>query len=333
LPTFAKLAGATLPSDRSIDGRDATAFLLGESEKSPRDDYLYYTGCLLTAVRVNDWKLVLPRPANPPGTGWWGRMIEEIKTTQLYDLQSDPAETTNLADQHPEIIDRLMKRIEAACAELGDMKKTGSGARLFDAGPRIVGEAPRAKKGNASASESNAKPTTNRYDEAKPVGNLRFSFESGTLEDWEVVEGKFGQPVTTLAALPRHQDLPFARHGRHHLSTAVVSDDAPPSDQQIGVLESPVFVLEGDQIALLMGGGFDREQLYFGLVDSTTGEVLMKSGGKKDAQMRRIIWDVSKWKGARVRLRLVDHQTSGWGHLNVDDISVQGTLVGQTSTR
>ena len=39
LPTFAKLAGAKLPTDRTLDGHDASAFLLGEREKSPRDDY------------------------------------------------------------------------------------------------------------------------------------------------------------------------------------------------------------------------------------------------------------------------------------------------------
>jgi fructan beta-fructosidase len=41
--------------------------------------------------------------------------------------------------------------------------------------------------------------------------------------------------------------------------------------------------------------------------------------------MRRVIWDVSKWKGRSVRFQVVDHKTAGWGHLNADDFSVQGT--------
>jgi arylsulfatase len=136
LPTFARLAAAKLPEDRQIDGGDGTAFLTGESEASPRDDYLYYTGCLLTGVRMGRWKLVLPRQAKPAGTGWWGRMIEEVKEVQLFDFDADPAEERNLAGEHPELVTRLMQRIERARQELGDIDRTGRGARFFEAGPR-----------------------------------------------------------------------------------------------------------------------------------------------------------------------------------------------------
>lgn len=134
-PTFARLAGAELP-DWEIDGRDATDFLLGESSSSPRDDYFYYSGCLLTGVRVGKWKLVLPRQAQPDGLGWWGRLIEEIPTTQLFDLELDPAEQSNLAVVHPEVVTSLMKRIDWARQELGDIDQVGSGARFFDEGER-----------------------------------------------------------------------------------------------------------------------------------------------------------------------------------------------------
>jgi arylsulfatase len=136
LPTFAALAGAALPATLRIDGRDAGDFLLGRSERSPRDEYLYYTGCLLTGIRQNRWKLVLPRPANPPGTGWWGRMIEAIPAAQLYDLAADPGETTDVAARHPEVVAALQTRLAAAREELGDIGVTGRGARFFDAGPR-----------------------------------------------------------------------------------------------------------------------------------------------------------------------------------------------------
>ncbi|QTN34410.1 sulfatase [Akkermansiaceae bacterium] len=138
LPTFAKLAGAELPADRTLDGYDASPFLLGKTEASPRDDFFYYTGCLLNGVRSDRWKLVLPRPANPPGTGWWGRMIEAIPEIQLYDLNSDPGETSNLAPQHPEVVADLLKRIAAARLELGDMDTVGKGARNFDNKPRSI---------------------------------------------------------------------------------------------------------------------------------------------------------------------------------------------------
>ena len=136
LPTFATLAGGTLPVSLRIDGLDASEFLLGKSTRSPRTEFLYYTGCLLTGIRQQQWKLVLPRPANPPGTGWWGRLIEEIKEPQLFDLTADPGETTNLAPRHPDIVASLSERLEAARTELGDIDRTGRGARFFEAGPR-----------------------------------------------------------------------------------------------------------------------------------------------------------------------------------------------------
>ncbi len=106
----------------------------------------YFYGTLLTAMREDQWKVVRPRPANPPGTGWWGRMIEEIPEYELYDLKTDPGETKNLAAQHPEIVTRLKNRIELARNELGDIDLTGKGARFFDEGPRTL-EAPKKPKG------------------------------------------------------------------------------------------------------------------------------------------------------------------------------------------
>jgi arylsulfatase A-like enzyme len=146
LPTFAKLAGAALPADRTLDGLDASDFLCGAAEASPRDDYLYYTGCRLNGVRAGQWKLVLPRVASPPGTGWWGRMIEAVKEPRLFDLNADPGETTNQADRHPEIVARLMRNIEKARAELGDIDHAGSAARSFDKGPRRLEAGPKKTK-------------------------------------------------------------------------------------------------------------------------------------------------------------------------------------------
>lgn len=135
LPTFASIANAKLP-DVKLDGADATAFLTRESASSPRDEYLYYSGCLLTGVRSGPWKLVLQRANAPAGLGWWGRMIEAVPETMLFNLDNDPGESTNVKANHPEIVASLMKRIERARDELGDVGQTGRGARFFEQGPR-----------------------------------------------------------------------------------------------------------------------------------------------------------------------------------------------------
>lgn len=138
LPTLAILGGAELPKDRILDGFDASSFLLGKTDVSPRQDYLYYDACLLTGIRVNNWKLVLPRVANPGGTGWWGRMIDEVKTVQLYELDIDPGETSNLAEKYPDVVNQLMAQIEQSRKELGDITIVGKGARFYDTSARSL---------------------------------------------------------------------------------------------------------------------------------------------------------------------------------------------------
>ncbi len=313
LPTFAKLAGAKLDEDVTLDGLDAASFLLGKSDASPRDEYLYYAGCLLTGVRSGKWKLVLPRKANPSGTGWWGRMIEAVPQTQLFNLDDDPAEATNLAMEHPETVAALMKRIERARTELGDIDRTGSGVRLFDEGPRRL-EVP--LRGRASA------PIV--YDKAKPLGNLRFTFEAGDLEKWRLVEGKL-DPVTNRKQLPNHPGQPFNKQGEFFLFTGNHRDQQRGNDSLTGVLESPVFVLKGDRMSFLVGGGSGKDT-YVALCDDQ-GRELMKAHGKNGPALHRVTWNVAPHRGSRLKLRLVDRSQGGWGHVTFDDFSCEGDVV------
>jgi arylsulfatase A-like enzyme len=134
MPTFSILAGAPLPKHLTLDGKDLTPLITGETEQSPHGYYYYYCYTHLHAVRDARWKLVLPRPAKPKWMKWRGRKIDAVAAVQLYDLENDIAETTNVAGQHPEIVERLTQQIEIARMELGDCDRIGSGARFFDEG-------------------------------------------------------------------------------------------------------------------------------------------------------------------------------------------------------
>jgi arylsulfatase len=135
-PTFAALAGTPLPSNRTIDGKNIFPLISGKTEKSPHDEYFFYCYTHLQGVRDDRWKLVLPRPAKPGWMSWWARMIDEVKEVQLYDLKNDISETNNIAQEHPEIVNRLMKSIEKARNEIGDRDRIGEGARFFDPEPK-----------------------------------------------------------------------------------------------------------------------------------------------------------------------------------------------------
>lgn len=313
LPTFASLANAALPPV-TLDGLNATDFLLGRSETSPRDSYLYYAGTLLTGIRVNQWKLVLPRKAAPTGTGWWGRMLEAVPAIQLYDLNTDPGETQDQAADHPEVVQQLMARIETARKDLGDFKVTGAGARFFDEQPRHLETEP-------------APPEPDSNIPAEPAGSLRFTFESGTLEGWQVIQGQAGRLLSDLPALPRWKEKPFDKEGRFHLST--IDTGSGVSDKLQVTVASPPFVIQGDRARFLLSGGGHPKLLHLALRDAETGKDLRVQKGPQGPQMRRYEWDVSNLRGKTVQLALVDQSQGAWGHLNLDDFSVEGVLVAQ----
>jgi arylsulfatase A-like enzyme len=136
LPTFAKLAGAQPPADRIIDGRDISPLLLGQpGAHSPHEALYFYWGRDLQAVRSGRWKLHLRHPYSsletPGGGGKPGQYVTRTIEPSLFDLESDPGETTNVAASHPDVVQRLQQLAESARADLGDAatKRTGKNLR------------------------------------------------------------------------------------------------------------------------------------------------------------------------------------------------------------
>ncbi len=139
MPTLAKLAGTTAPKDRIIDGHDITNLMHGvEGAKSQKKAYYYYQHTHLQAVRAGQWKLYLPRPAEPAwGPKWAGHIdpkdVFDIDEPLLYNLQADIGEQTNVADKHPEIVKRLLKLAKKAQKDIGDYNIRGQGIRNYEA--------------------------------------------------------------------------------------------------------------------------------------------------------------------------------------------------------
>jgi len=126
LPTLAKLAGASAPSDRIIDGKDITPLLFHpETAKSPHEAFYYYFRANLQAVRSGKWKLHLPRRQRRRRKNAKVRRIP----ARLYNLEADIGEKKNVAGEHPEVVKRLTALAEKARADLGDGKKPGKNQR------------------------------------------------------------------------------------------------------------------------------------------------------------------------------------------------------------
>lgn len=138
LPTIANLAGVDPPSDRVIDGHDIGDLIHGvDDTKSPTEAFFYYRRTRLEAVRSGKWKLHVPRPVD---TQWakYSKAEDAGAVTRplLFDLDVDISESTDIADQHPEVVAALMRLIERGRVDIGDHDRIGENARFFDSHPR-----------------------------------------------------------------------------------------------------------------------------------------------------------------------------------------------------
>jgi arylsulfatase A-like enzyme len=113
LPTFASLSGAgdKVPTDRVIDGVDQTGLLMGQSDSGNRDGFLYYDGNELQAIRQGQWKLRLPGLKN---LRKWTELDRGTQQAELYNLESDMSESTNVAAENRKVVERLMSLAEKA---------------------------------------------------------------------------------------------------------------------------------------------------------------------------------------------------------------------------
>ncbi len=148
LPSFARLLDVLLPAERVIDGRDALSVLLGEAgARSPHEALFFWAGDELQAVRSGKWKLHFAHPYitvdGEPGRGGkpsnWENMKPKSITQSgiagiasrhgyrveqqelaLYDLETDPGESRNLAADNADVVARLEALAVPMREALGD---------------------------------------------------------------------------------------------------------------------------------------------------------------------------------------------------------------------
>lgn len=130
LPTFAALAGGTVPADRKIDGADIWPQLAGVKDAKPaHETFYFYRGLELEAVRHGDWKLQIV-----------GATKDVPFQAKLYNLKTDIGEAKDMAAANPAIVKKLE---ELAAAMKDDLGLTGVGpgcrplGKVKDARPLI----------------------------------------------------------------------------------------------------------------------------------------------------------------------------------------------------
>ena len=137
LPSIAELCGAELPGHR-IDGKSIVPLIKGEADAmSPHEAYFMYYGTQLQAMRMGKWKLHFPHgyrtmAGRPGGTGGKPTRYSQAKIgLELFDLEADIGETTDVKDKHPEVLQKMQTLADAMREDLGDStrKKPGNGKR------------------------------------------------------------------------------------------------------------------------------------------------------------------------------------------------------------
>lgn len=158
LPTVAKLTGSGLPKAK-IDGVDLSPLVLGTKGAKGRGSFAYFSGNDLHAVRAGKWKLHVPHEYltvnGPPGKDGKPANYEKMKPDaieesgirgiasrhgykvgkiemSLFDLESDPGESKNLASARPDVVKRITALADEIRRDLGDPLTgvKGKGVRL-----------------------------------------------------------------------------------------------------------------------------------------------------------------------------------------------------------
>lgn len=100
-PTLLSLAGREVRDGQAPDGIDLKPLLVGNAPEGLNRDTLHFhyphyypTTTPVSAIRKKNWKLL--------------EFYETGLSVELYDLDNDPGETTNLAEAHPEIVKELL---------------------------------------------------------------------------------------------------------------------------------------------------------------------------------------------------------------------------------
>ncbi len=141
LPTLAELTQAPLP-EQVIDGKSVWKILTGEREEPVQEAYFfYYRVNEMFGVRYGKWKLYFPHryrtmDGQEPGKdGQPGvyRMVD-LKEIEMYDLESDISEATNVAAQHPEVVAEIEKLANDMRYRLGDSLKNMNGSETREPG-------------------------------------------------------------------------------------------------------------------------------------------------------------------------------------------------------
>ena len=154
-----------------------------------------------------------------------------------------------------------------------------------------------------------------------PTGEVFADFENG-FGDWTVEGEAFGTAPAIGAVNGQQTVTGFAGKA--------FANSFHGGDKTIGKLSSREFEIEHDAISFLIGGGAHHTNTCMNLI--VDGAVVRTAKGSEDEQLKWKGWEVADLNGKKARLEILDRWTSGWGHINVDQILFSDQLARASKT-
>ncbi len=221
---------------------------------------------------------------------------------QLYNLDDDIGESRDVAKQNPDVVARLKGLMAAFSADLAETSRPVGKVE----NPAYLVSAEAEKPESA----------------AVPDGSVFADFEGKTYGAWKAEGTAFGMGPAR-GTLPRQMRV-SGMHGRGMVNSYL------GQDRSTGSLTSPEFTIEKGYITFLIGGGRHPNTALELLVG---GRSVRHATGRNSETLRVEAFDVRGLKGETARLRIVDHNTGGWGHVLVDHITFTDTRAVEETRR
>ena len=108
MATLADLTQQKLPKGAGPDSYNYWPLISGKTQEAERPSIIHHSIEGMFAIRKGKWKYI---DGNGSG-GWSPKNVEDVAPGQLYNMENDPGETTNLYSQHPEIVKELKELLD-----------------------------------------------------------------------------------------------------------------------------------------------------------------------------------------------------------------------------
>ncbi len=158
--------------------------------------------------------------------------------------------------------------------------------------------------------------------------SITWDFETGDLRGWTTTGDAFSyQPTYGDNPTARHRGQPSNHQGNYWIGGYEKRNSPydPPGqiqgDGPQGTMTSKPFNISTTYISFLIGGGCDIKTVRAELL--VDGYPVMSATGNCNETMNRIRWNVSAYMGRTAQIRLIDHSSGGWGHINFDDVKFE----------